>query len=383
MKKKVLVIIIAAVIVVGGATTVFALDHNQNNSKNTTVDQTKSTNAPATKSTTTTEKSKSQTPNVIDYSNFQYVNINYDGISMECPSFLVDKSVTNGQEILKSSDGTVTLELNKIQNEHGITSYYNSIKSNLTQIGFNYLGKNTYSLAFANGNNEVYECGIVNGNSIITFKLTYPKDKESNFDTIIPKVYSSFISNIYVEPTTKTITAVKTTNNKPQTVSTTTKNTEVVNKNNSNATSNESSQKSNTTTSSNTNQIINNPNFTYDVAAGDLKQYLTLTGQWQENHGRYSYELENDGQNTSEAAYEIGKEFANDPQSKEYLQNIENHTPNYAINYMCYVMNTKQSGYTNRIGTYYLTSNAIYLQNMVNMQITKVANIENGTIELT
>lgn len=326
MKKIIIIVVIVIVLVGVGLGTYFTIE------------------ASATQKTTTGENKapkkverpvKSNEKPKVDYNNISYKEVNFNGISIQAPTFLSEESGNDGGSgmILSSVDNSVVLNLIKVPNTNGIENYFNQAVSNTSNIVYKYVNTKTFSLSWESGENGIYESGIINRNSIIIFKITFPEKNKDKISATITKIYKSFIANM----------------------------------------SNE-----NTTISLNNNQ---NQQLTFNEASNYLYKYLVDTNQWIKKSAKYTPAIIDISGNDSSVGTLSAANFSNDAVTEKCINKINENAPIY---YLWYVEDVQDSptlgGHQARIGSYYIVQNGIYYENAGTMTLEKVAIIDNGVI---
>lgn len=341
MKKIIIAVVIVVVLVGAGLGTYFTMEASATQKQVINENQMpkKDTNQNQTPKKVENPVKSNENPGV-DYNNISYKQVNFNGISIQCPTFLSKENNGNNTMTLSSADNSVVLNLNQIPNENGIENYYNQAVSNTNNVVYKYVNSKTFSLSWENGSNGIYESGIVNGNSIVIFKITFPeKDKDKISDTIT-KIYKSFIANM------------------------------------------SNSQSTTVTPSNNDNQPL-----TYNEAKNYVHRYLVDTNQWKKSHGQYVYQIGQDLQISLSAKPEamapeiIGTNYSNSLETQKCINEINASGIRYAFEYdMIFSGNSITGGNIQRLGDYYVTQNSVYLDDVCNMIVTKVADIDNGNL---
>lgn len=333
MKKIIIAVVIVVVLVGAGLGTYFTMEASATQKQVTNENPTpkKDTNQnPAPKKVENPVKTN-ENPGV-DYNNISYKQVNFNGINIQCPTFLSNESTSNNSMTLSSADNSVVLNLNQVPNENGIENYYNQAVSNTNNVVYKYVNSKTFSLSWENGSNGIYESGIANGNSIVIFKITFlEKDKDKISDTIT-KIYKSFIANM------------------------------------------SNSQSTTVTPSNNDNQQL-----TFNEASNYVYKYLIDTNQWIKKTPKDIPAIINNAMGNNSVGKLTHYSLINNPETNKCMNEINENAPIYDVWYVESVQSGQNTVVQSRIASYYVVKNGIYYQTL-DSGLEKVADIDNGNL---
>ncbi|MGL5647832.1 MAG: hypothetical protein ACRDDY_08270 [Clostridium sp.] len=104
------------------------------------------------------------------------------------------KNKDNESEEVKREPVPLTLEIESLENEEGLSSkeYAELRKANLGKILYKVNEKERYVISWKENGLVYYESGIVNKEKIAKFKYSFAEDKKENYNKILQVTYDSF-----------------------------------------------------------------------------------------------------------------------------------------------------------------------------------------------